>query len=345
MVRRNFSERKRRGKQDSLTVSFGEHATVAGRNKISNLLSRHRGLHVIENSNSMTKAEAAEELRALGKIARENRWGEVISNARSKREKIKLEDIARFYKEKRGKIAFAEVFPKRETLKMKRLLGIGEKILHATDLAAEQGKTEILLELVNSFLNNRAEIDRMRNAAMVKKIGTKKGNVLARLGTMHDLIFPELRKSRPEAKVISGGRTIFSNFEVLLRLKILGNAANPPKILLARAYLGALTTKTRLGLIRTLRVSVENPKIELFFRGLVDSLPEKNLIGIMAQNPGTKPKDWLTLQLFAQNNLPQDFLKLKPNEQFAIMREFCKRVYGRNSILYLTAYPPKPKEY
>lgn len=336
MVKRGFLERARRGKQDRLLISFGDHETDAAAKNLSKLLSKHRGLFVTEAADGLTRQEAKKETKRIKEKIKSGKWEEYLKiiEAEDPFTGIELRQIAKLYRQRRGKIAYAEIYPEKELERIRELVSSQNELESLFISHLLHGNIPTALEYYNRYLNAIALENKIRNNQIIKNLSKMKGNILARYGTGHNLLFPKLRKIRPDAKKLSDGKPFFAHFEAILRAKILGKEVQPSKEKLLKACLSQYSSAARIEICNELKVSMDNPKINLFFNALLDSLSEKELESILKQTRHVRASQLL----FAINNIPLSFFELTPKEKFRAMQEFSKKIYGEHSKLYRTAY-------
>lgn len=329
-MKRSFAERARRGKKDGLLVSFGEHGTSAGSKGISNLLSKHRGFHVMEVSGGLSAKEAREAAKKTGKLTKEL----LERHFRSERSFIQeyLFSVADFYKRKSGKAGYAEVYRERELRKLKKLVANEEVQSALATTSLMRRNLESALTHYNNYLDAFAELEKFRGSVIVRNLSRMKGNILARYGMGHSVLFSDLMRLRPDARIVFEEKPIFSYFNSLAIAKLLGKAKNPPREILLKAWIEETSLNALVSMGKNLGVSANNPKLTLFFRALLAKIPEKNLEDLAFMR-----NTWY--ELCRLNGLPDNLLEFKPNDQLGIIRVFSAKVYGEHSKLFRTAYP------
>ena len=349
-LKRMFLKRAARGKQDSILLNFGEHFSSEGERKLSRLLSKHRGLYVVENASGMDS-------RTAKKTVKEWIWlSQVKQNGLESRlkshpdlQKAHIKPLVEFYKRGAGKAIIAESYGKREFRRLKIL--DAERRANAELVMEALARKDIRAALgrFNDFVEASAKMSRLRNSTIVKNVSRMKGSVFARYGTAHSLLFPELKRLRPEAKIVFEEKPIFPHYVALLRAKILGKARNPSREVIAKAWLNTFIANEHVKLAKNLGVSTDNPKICLFSNALIDALPFASIEGVLEgmANQGLKNQDlknlneWVWEELCRRNSVPSGLSESKPKDQLRVMRDFCRRVYGEHSKLYQIAYGVK----
>ena len=338
---RKFAERAKRGKQDKILVSFGAHGSRRDVKKFSRIIANHKGLFVDEAANVRTIGDAKARKRQLEYYAKKGNWADYISKRKGAQNNLVFEsEIIKLYREKRGKISYAEIMPRTARIKMKSLEAREKELALKFSSLILEGKIDSSLLVFNDYFEVLAGQHKLRNKAISRNLSRMKGNVVARYGTVHSTFFRDLKRLRPEASRVFETQTIFSPFNSLLREKVVGRA-KPPS---GRKLIGALIDLIAIPsgrIMESLEVSGNDPRIWLFSQCLV-SHPYEVLKRIVISHQ--KPKDVESFKknifsgILSASGLPENFMDLGKMQKFSLMKGLAERVAGKNSKIYQLAY-------